>query len=228
MIIQIYTVQTPEEGIALAQAGVHHIGITPSNRGLPGEVSNQAAKEIFETISDKAVKVALTVESEFSKIIEMVSIVNPDILHLCGDIRLMTPEKVIQLRSHLPGLKVMQAIPVVSPKATEIAAAFQNLVDYLILDSVSPEIDGIGAAGFTHDWNVSREIVRRSPIPVILAGGLSPENVADAIRAVRPWGVDSLTRTNLPLGEGKFKKDIERVKQFAQAALKAEKDLAST
>jgi phosphoribosylanthranilate isomerase len=60
--------------------------------------------------------------------------------------------------------------------------------------------------------------VEQSNIPVILAGGLSPENVADAIQQVRPWGVDSLTKTNEPLGGGKFRKDLERVKMFVENA----------
>ena len=55
-------------------------------------------------------------------------------------------------------------------------------------------------------------------IPVILAGGLSPENVAEAVGAVAPWGVDSLTHTNAPLPGGGFRKDIARVAAFVAAA----------
>jgi phosphoribosylanthranilate isomerase len=62
--------------------------------------------------------------------------------------------------------------------------------------------------------------VEQSKIPVILAGGLSPENVAEAIRQVHPWGVDSLTKTNEVLGEGKFRKDLERVRLFVERAKK--------
>ncbi len=225
MIVQIYTVQTPEEGIALAQAGVDHIGITPSACGLPGEVSNEEAKKIFQVIGNRAKKVALSVDSDFSRIIEMVSVVQPDILHLCGDISIMTPARVKELRNLLPDIQIMQAIPVTDAKAVEIAKSYEGVADLLILDSFSADIGGIGAAGFTHDWNVSREIVKQSRLPVILAGGLMPENVADAIRFVHPWGVDSLTHTNVQLGDGKFKKDIERVKKFVSLARATEKEL---
>jgi phosphoribosylanthranilate isomerase len=68
--------------------------------------------------------------------------------------------------------------------------------------------------------------VQASRIPVILAGGLSPENVAEAIRVVQPWGVDSLTCTNKSLADGKFCKDIERVKAFVAAARTAAAELA--
>ncbi|MCB0014782.1 MAG: hypothetical protein KDE34_22860, partial [Anaerolineales bacterium] len=77
---------------------------------------------------------------------------------------------------------------------------------------------GIGASGVTHDWNISREIVRRVKIPVILAGGLSPDNVAAAIAQVQPWAVDSLTHTNERLPGGGFRKDLEKVRQFVAAA----------
>ncbi len=218
MIVQIYTVQSPDEGIALAELGVDHIGITPSDHGLPGELSNEYAADIFTAIGDRAVKVALTVDSNLKKIVEMVQTVRPDILHLCGDLKLVTPEKVVELRGLLPGMKIMQAIPVMDETALKIASDFEAVSDYFILDSYSPQIGGVGAAGFTHDWSISKSIVEQSRIPVILAGGLSPENVADAIRQVRPWGVDSLTKTNEMLGEGKFRKDLERVRRFVEKA----------
>lgn len=218
MIVQIYTVQSPEEGIALAECGVDHIGITPAKHGLPGEISNEAAAEIFQAIGNKAVKVALSVDSDLETIVEMVKTVKPDILHLCGDLKLVTPEKVVALRGMLPGMKIMQAIPVMDETALQIASDFEAVSDFFILDSYSPQIGGIGAAGFTHDWTISRAIVEQSRLPVILAGGLSPENVEEAIRQVRPWGVDSLTRTNEVLGEGKFRKDLERVRLFVERA----------
>jgi phosphoribosylanthranilate isomerase len=220
MIVQIYTVQSPEEGIALAELGVDHIGITPSEHGLPGEISNEYAAEIFAAIGERAVKVALTVDSDLWKIVDMVQTVRPDILHLCGDLKLLTPEKVMELRRLLPGMKIMQAIPVMDASALQIARDFEAVSDYFILDSYSDQIGGIGAAGFTHDWSISRAIVEQSRIPVILAGGLSPENVAEAIQQVRPWGVDSLTKTNEVLGEGKFRKDLERVRLFVERAKK--------
>jgi phosphoribosylanthranilate isomerase len=226
MIIQIYTTQTPEEGLALAKLGVDHIGITPSSCGLPGEVSNQQAARIFDAIGSLAVKVALTVSQDLDEIAAMVRAVRPDVLHLCGNPeKMVSPNDAIELKHLLPGLKIMQAVPVIDRSALEIADAYQNAADYLILDSFSPTIGGVGAAGITHDWSISHAIVEHSKIPVILAGGLSPENVTEAIRAVRPWGVDSLTRTNKPLENGGFCKDLERVKLFVQNAKTAASQL---
>jgi phosphoribosylanthranilate isomerase len=163
------------------------------------------------------VKVALSVEDDPDAITAMVLAVRPDVLHLCGLAGAVPLETVRALRARLPGVGIMQAVSVAGPEAIETALAYQAVSDYLILDTQAPTIAGIGASGQTHDWTISRRIVERVRIPVILAGGLSPENVAEAIRAVRPWGVDSLTHTNRP-APGGFRKDIERVRQFVAAA----------
>jgi phosphoribosylanthranilate isomerase len=148
----------------------------------------------------------------------MARAVRPDVLHLCGLAGRVPPELVCVLRSRLPDVQIMQAISVTGPDAIQAALAYQPVADYLILDTQAPDIDGIGASGQTHDWQISRAIVEQTHIPVILAGGLAPENVAEAIRVVQPWGVDSLTYTNRPLADGRFCKDIERVRQFVEAA----------
>ena len=74
---------------------------------------------------------------------------------------------------------------------------------------------GVGATGETHDWQLSKRIVESVDIPVILAGGLDPDNVVDAIRAVGPAGVDSNTGTNI--SGSSVEKDMRRVKQFVNS-----------
>jgi len=214
--------QTVSEALAAAAAGVDYLGVTPSNRGLPGEISFKTAREIVDALKGKAERVALSVESDLDLIADMVAAVRPDVLHLCGDIKLVTPQHVLHLRERLlaryPELKILQAIPMTGPEALDHAAAFEPYSDSFILDSVAAHIDGIGAAGVTHDWSLSREIVKRSKLPVILAGGLGPDNVKAAIAAVQPWAVDSLTHTNKPLPEGGFRKDIDKISAFVTAA----------
>ena len=218
MKIQIYTMQTVEEARAAVAVGVNHVGITPSHLGLPGEVDYETARAIVEAVGETAVSVALSVESDLEAIERMVTAVRPDILHLCGLENTLPPDAVRVLRGRLPNLPIMQAISVAGPEAIDVALAYQDVAEYLILDTQAPDIAGIGASGKTHDWGVSREIVRQVRIPVILAGGLSPENVAEAIRVVQPWAVDSLTHTNRPLSGGGFRKDLDRIRQFVLAA----------
>jgi phosphoribosylanthranilate isomerase len=218
MKIQIYTMQTVDEALDVIAQGVDHVGITPSNIGLPGEVDLDSARGIVEAVGDSAVVVALTVESNLDAVVAMVQTVRPGILHLSGLENSILPEGIHALRLRLPNLPIMQAVSVSGPGSLDTALAYEEVVDYLILDTQSPDIAGIGASGETHDWDVSRKIVEQAKIPVILAGGLSPENVAEAIRTVQPWGVDSLTHTNKYLPDGSFRKDLERVRQFVSAA----------
>lgn len=222
VIVQIYTMQTVEEALQAAALGVDYLGVTPSDRGLPGEIDNATARQIVDALAGKARRVALSVESDLGAIVAMVDAVRPDVLHLCGDIAQVTPEAVVRLKAMLAerglAVEILQAIPMTGPEALDHAAAFEPHVDLFILDSVAAHIGGIGAAGVTHDWSVSAEIVRRSKRPVILAGGLSADNVAEAIAQVKPWGVDSLTRTNRPLPGGGFRKDMDRIAAFVEAA----------
>ena len=77
MKIQIYTMQSPEEALAAARLGVDHVGITPSDIGLPGEVSFTVAREIVEAVKRAATSVALTVETDLGAIEAMVQVVRP-------------------------------------------------------------------------------------------------------------------------------------------------------
>ncbi len=225
MKVQIYTMQTPQEARDVIALGVDHIGVTPSERGLPGEVSPEEARAIVDAARGLATTVALSVEADPDAIVRMVETVAPDVLHLCGLEGTFTPDDVRALRERIPGVAIMQAIAVGGPEAVDSAKAYAPVSDYLILDTQALEIAGIGASGATHDWRVSRAIVAQVRVPVILAGGLSPENVADAIRAVRPWAVDSLTHTNRALPGGGFRKDLDRVRAFVQAARSAAGEL---
>ena len=218
MKTQIYTMQSVDEALAVVEQGADHVGITPSDIGLPGEVDLATAQAIVEAVGDSAVTVALSVESNFDAIEMMIQTVRPNILHLCGLENTILPEGVLELRARFPNVPIMQAISISGPGSIDTALAYEEVADYLILDTQSAEIAGIGASGETHDWEVSRKLVQQVSIPVILAGGLSPENVAEAIRTVRPWAVDSLTHTNQMLPGGGFRKDLARVGQFVTAA----------
>ena len=216
--VQIYTMQSAAEAEAVAAVGVHHIGVTPAEAGLPGEVSLEVAAGICSAMSAVATTSALTVDVDLDTIVAMVRTVQPDILHLCGPPGAVSPADVARLRRSVPGVAIMQAIAVTGPDAVAVARSYEAVVEFLLLDSVDPAIPGVGAAGTVHDWGVSAAIVAAVDVPVILAGGLSPENVASAIATVQPWGVDSLTHTNRPLDGGGFRKDLDAVNRFVAAA----------
>lgn len=225
MIVQIYTAQNVDEALALAELGVDHVGITVSDRGLPGEIDLATGREIVAALRGRARSVALTVDTDPVAVQVFAAALVPDILHLCGSTVEFPPAAVADLggwiRRRRLDIELMQAIPVTGPEAVAEARRFAHHVDWLILDSVTEDVEGIGAAGVAHDWRVSRVIVEQSQVPVILAGGLGPDNVAEAVAAVGPAGVDSLTLTNRRLGDGRFEKDLELVERFVAAAREA-------
>ena len=217
MKVQIYTLQSVEEAIEVVSIGVHNIGITPASIGLPGEISYEVARDICEKV-DGGTKVALSVSSNIDEIIEMVMFVNPDILHLCGEPGELNINGMQSLKERLEkmdkALPIMQAISVDDMSALDFAKEYEAISDYFILDTSTSAVQGVGASGNVHDWNVSKAIVDFVSIPVVLAGGLSPENVQEAISKVKPWGVDSLTHTNKFLKDGSFTKDVKKVREF--------------
>ena len=221
MTIQIYTMQTPEEALKIVDLGVDHLGITPSHCGLPGEINYEIARSITDALKGKAISVALSVDTNLDTIKNMVEAVHPDILHLCGPEDGLTFEDLNRLRELLPGKPIMQAISVDGPDAIDRARSYQDFADYLILDTQTEDVIGIGASGRTHDWHISRKIVKSVRIPVVLAGGLTVENVAEAIQQVRPWAVDSLTHTNHYLPDGRFYKNLARIETFVSHAIGA-------
>lgn len=222
MIVQVYTAQSVEEALALAATGVDHVGVTIAERGLPGEVGLAAGKAVIEALRGRARSVALTVDTDPVAVRMLAAAAKPDILHLCGSLARFPPAAVADLRRWLQRrrlrIELMQAIPVTGAEAVVDARRFAPHVDWLLLDSYTDEVEGIGAAGVVHDWSISARIVAEAPVPVILAGGLGPDNVAAAIAAVRPAGVDTLTRTNRFLPGGGFRKDLEAVAAFVAAA----------
>ena len=148
----------------------------------------------------------------------MANEVQPHAVHLAA--RNLAIEDLAQVRERLQGIKIMAAIPVTGPTAVEDARERSAFADYLLLDSVAnSDSDITGVSGMTHDWSISRQIVEAVSIPVILAGGLSADNVADAIEAVGPWGVDSYTHTNHP-GD-RMNKDLTQVRAFVSNARNA-------
>ncbi|HWR65264.1 MAG TPA: phosphoribosylanthranilate isomerase [Bellilinea sp.] len=229
MITQIYSIQTVQEALDCVHAGADYIGVAAAtDRHLPAEVSLEQGLEIFVAIGDRAKKVALTVADSPEPIYQVIQQLKPDVIHVCGNQYYATADFAETARRLLPGLEVLQAIPVTGPDAIPAAEHYAAFCDSIILDSVDPKIAGIGAAGIVHDWDISAEICRRLETmgcKVILAGGLGPDNVAAAIRQVRPWGVDSFSKTSVRFTDGSSRKDPEMVRLFIERALAAAKEL---
>lgn len=230
MIVQIYSLTHPDDVRALVALGVDHIGVAPAGQGLRSELGVAETRELFALLPETVLGSALTVRTEIDPILAMVEAVQPAIVHICSDTEAFGVEEQRRLRSRLPeGVKIMKAIEVGGPetaaRAIDAAQRFAPVSDFFILDTDDPAIPGIGAAGVVHDWDISARIVELvgAEAPVILAGGLSADNVADAIRHVRPAGVDSFTWTNTR--ENSRRKDPALVRRFVAAARQAAAEL---
>ncbi len=138
----------------------------------------------------------------------------------CAGVQLHGPmeeARVAALRRLRPGLQVVKSLVVRDDNLAELearAAALAPQVDGFITDTFDPASGASGATGKTHDWAVSRRLVERSPRPVMLAGGLTPENVGRAIKAARPAGVDVHTGVEDAGG----RKDPAKVRAFVAHA----------
>ena len=215
MLAQIYEVLSPEEAAALIAAGVDHVGVLVGPGVFPREIAVGRAREVFAAVAAPARRVALSLAADVGEIARVVEEVRPDIIHVGAAAELVSAAQVQGLKARFPGVQVMRSIPVLGPESVAAAADYRGVADWLLLDSHVAGDRQIGALGRVHDWAVSRRIVAEVGIPAILAGGLGPENVAAAIAAVGPAGVDSKTLTDADDGRSK---DLDKVRRFVAAA----------
>ena len=215
MLVQIYEVQTPEEAVALARLGVDHIGVLVGDCVFPRELSIAHTNGIFAAVPADKKRVALSLSADLEEVGWVVAETRPDIIQLQAAIDDFSVAMTRRLKTRFPQIPIMRAIPVIDEASIEVAGSYRGVADFLLLDSWDPATGQFGALGRTHDWSLSRRIVDDVGTPVILAGGLGPENVAAAIAAVRPAGVDSKTRTDRLDGSGK---DLAKVEAFVAAA----------
>jgi phosphoribosylanthranilate isomerase len=185
-----------------------------------------------------AVSSLIPLYSDPEAVFDTLDYYRPHIVHFCdrldGDSdRSLDAALALQasVRRRFPDIHIMRSIPIGQTGAADrdavlaLAARLEPLSDYFLTDTMivgqsgatdgEQPVDGfIGITGITCDWSVAAQLVASSRIPVVLAGGMSPENVADGIRQVRPCGVDSCTCTNAVDGNGRpirFKKDLARI-----------------
>ena len=213
MIVQIYEVSSPAEASELVAVGVDHVGVLVGPGEFPRELGPERALEIFDAVQHPSQRVALSLSHDLDAVSSIVEATAPDVLHLGTTLELLSTDGVVELKRRFPRLSIMRTIPVVSEASIDAASRYDGVADWLLLDTQEPGAAVIGATGKTHDWGLSRRIVETVGIPVVLAGGLGPDNVAEAIRSVRPAGVDSKTRTDRAAGNGK---DVDKIRELVR------------
>lgn len=231
VIVQIYGIRTVEDARMVIDMGGHHIGVSYGKiKRTPGQLTCEKAKEIFEGVQPEAVKVGLTIAEDIDEITENLNFVCPDVLHLSGDIEGIKPSEVQVLRDRFPGLKIMQAIPVLAgvpleeQKIMQYIKDYEPVTDFFLIDTKAPDVADIGATGLTHDRDIDRAIIESTKVPCIIAGGLDADNVAEAIHITHPYGVDSFSLTNYDDERSNPEggcKDPAKVKAFIEAVKNA-------
>lgn len=172
-----------------AEAGATHVGLVGAMPSGPGPIADEDIARIAASAPNTVTTVLLTSRTVAADIVAHVLDTGVDAVQIVQSV----PASVRQaVRQALPGIQIFQVVHVEGQGALAEAREAAKGSDYLLLDSGRPSaaVAELGGTGRTHDWSVSAAIVRASPIPVFLAGGLDPENVAEAVRAVAPAGVD--------------------------------------
>jgi len=214
--VQIAGVSSLDEALFCAQIGVDALGFTLEvPGGIHDDLTWEKAAYIVERLPRATLAAVITYLKSFEEISRLVEAVGPHAVQFHGGIG---HEQLSVFRRKYPTIKTIGRVTVSSEDSIAQAACFGiSQWDAIILDSMDPKTGRLGATGITHDWALSSKIVNTANVPVILAGGLTPDNVAEAILKVRPAGVDAHTGIEDSDGTRNFAK----IKAFAQAALDA-------
>jgi phosphoribosylanthranilate isomerase len=209
--VKVCCIASVEEARAAVECGASAVGLVSAMPSGPGVIEEELIAEIAARVPPPVATFLLTCARDADAIVGQQRRCRTNTLQLCDRV----PAEVYgELRGRLPGVSLVQVVHVTGEESFEEAVGVARRVDALLLDSGQPDlaVKELGGTGRTHDWRVSRRIVESSPVPVFLAGGLRPENVAEAVAAVRPFGLDvcSGVRTGGRL-------DAEKLRRFFAA-----------
>jgi phosphoribosylanthranilate isomerase len=205
--VKICCIRSVTEAALAIRHGANAIGLVSAMPSGPGVIAEETIAEIAATVPPGVATFLLTSRRDADSIITQQRRCRVNTLQLCDSVE---PGCHAKLRTNLPGIALVQVIQMTHPEAVDEAVSVAGSVDALLLDSGNQKlaIKELGGTGRTHDWRISRRIVESVRVPVFLAGGLTPENVASAIREVRPFAVDvcSGLRTDGNLDEAKVER----------------------
>ncbi len=177
-----------EAGLAIA-AGADALGLVASMPSGPGPIRDEQIAAIAAVAPPPLATFLLTAETSAAAIAEHVQRTRPTTVQIVSHI---DPAESARLAALEPDVRRVQVIHVEGADALDLIPRYAPHVHAFLLDSGRPNafVRELGGTGRVHDWSVSAAFVQASPHPVFLAGGLTPDNAAEAIRRVRPFGLD--------------------------------------
>jgi phosphoribosylanthranilate isomerase len=211
---KICCIQDRLEAALAVSAGAYAIGLVSAMPSGPGPIADERIRDIAPAVPASVATFLLTSRRTAAGIAEQHAFCGTTHLQLVDTVE---PGAWTELRRRRPGTRLVQVIHVHAESSLADAVAAAPHVDAILLDSGNQAlpVKELGGTGRVHDWAVSRRIVEAVAVPVFLAGGLRPDNVAEAIRVVRPFGVDvcSGVRTGGRLDPVKLSRFVEAVGQ---------------
>ncbi len=246
MLAQIYEIQTPHEAEKCIDLGVDRIG------SVLLSASDWKKQEIRKVIAlsggTNARNSLIALFKDWDTLCKAMDYYHPHFIHFCDSLTLSLGHKVDlspfvllqeKFKNAFPDIGIVRSIPVpaagLAPDfpCLDLVRSLEGVSDFFLIDTwlgKEPVEGFVGITGKLADLKRAKEVVLQSKIPVLLAGGLSPENVFDAVSEVLPVGADSCTHTNQVDDSGKairFKKDFLKVEKFVRELRRAETALLS-
>ena len=223
-IVQVAGIHDRAEAEMLISAGIRWLGFPLCLAVHPQDLSVSDATAVIAAIGASARCVLITYLDTATEVLALADTLGVNAVQLHGPVPLM---EVRRLKHQRPDLFIIKSLVVREDNTAALQRSvteFSAVVSAFITDTHDPASGADGATGKTHDWQVSRELVARSPRPVILAGGLTADNVAEAIRTVRPAGVD--VHTGVEGLDGR--KSLQKTTRFVEAAQAAFGEIAES
>lgn len=188
--VKVCCIASVDEAQLAVRSGADAIGLVGEMPSGPGPIPDDLAKEIAATVTPPVSTFLLTSRAIAADIADHVRYCGVSTVQVVRHIDPAESEKLQRLLP--PVVRRVQVLHVEGEESASLAAQYAPYVHAFLLDSGRPSLPTaeLGGTGRVHDWSVSAEIVRSAGRPVFLAGGLNPDNVAEAIRQVRPFGVD--------------------------------------
>jgi phosphoribosylanthranilate isomerase len=187
--VKICCISSLEEASLAIRAGASALGLVSEMPSGPGVIDEAMIAAIAARTPPPIATFLLTSKQDVSSIIAQQRRCRTNTVQIVDRLEQGSYE---DLRAALPGISLVQVIHVTGEESIEESLAIAPKVDAILLDSGNPAlaVKELGGTGRTHNWEISRRIVESVPVPVFLAGGLRAENVTEAIREIRPFGLD--------------------------------------
>jgi phosphoribosylanthranilate isomerase len=214
-------IASPEEAQVAIAAGADALGLVARMPSGPGPIADDRIAEVTAIVPPPVGTFLLTAETTADSISAHIRATNPSTVQVVSHI---DPAQSARLAEIEPHVRRVQVIHVEGPEAVDLIPAYSPHVHAFLLDSGRPTaaVAELGGTGRCHDWAVSAAFVAASERPVFLAGGLSAANVGEAIRQVRPFGLDLCSGVRT---DGRL--DAAKLRAFVLAAQHVDVELAN-